>query len=160
MTCLASLRLAVVPNTAPMPMGMSLLIHAHSRRLVICLVKSLVRRPLIPDSVGPEKRERLAAERMPATLELTLVTAIPILLLSIWLGTLSALNKDKFIDQFLRVFSVLGYSIPTFVLGIVLLAGGQMILQHVFGFDTALSIIIEFAGGIVFLAMLLRGKVR
>lgn len=45
-------------------------------------------------------------------------------------------------------------------LGIVLLAGGQMILQHVLGFDTALSIIIEFAGGIVFLAMLLRGKVR
>ncbi|MFD2610645.1 ABC transporter permease [Deinococcus taklimakanensis] len=82
-------------------------------------------------------------ERMPATLELTLVTAIPILLLSIWLGTLSALNKDKFIDQFLRVFSVLGYSIPTFVLGIVLLAvfyaylgwlpgAGQMSIENQF----------------------------
>ncbi|QCU77604.1 enterobactin ABC transporter permease [Citricoccus sp. SGAir0253] len=45
-------------------------------------------------------------------------------------------------------------------LGIVMLSGGQLVLQHVFGFDTALSIIIEFAGGIVFLAMLLRGKVR
>ncbi|MBB5234568.1 ABC transporter permease [Deinococcus budaensis] len=61
-------------------------------------------------------------ERLPNTIELTLVTAIPIILIGIWLGTLSALNKDRFIDQVLRVFAVLGYSLPTFVLGIVLLA--------------------------------------
>jgi len=40
----------------------------------------------------------------------------------VWRGTFSALNKDRFIDQVLRVFAVLGYSLPTFVLGIVLLA--------------------------------------
>lgn len=61
-------------------------------------------------------------ERLPNTIELALLTAIPILLLSIWLGTLSALHKDKLIDQILRVVVVLGYSLPTFVLGIVLLA--------------------------------------
>ncbi|MPY66612.1 ABC transporter permease [Deinococcus sp. SDU3-2] len=61
-------------------------------------------------------------ERLPNTIELTLVTAIPIILIGVWLGTLSALNKDRFIDQALRVFAVLGYSLPTFVLGIVLLA--------------------------------------
>lgn len=61
-------------------------------------------------------------ERLPNTIELTLLTAIPILLLSVWLGSLSALNKDKFIDQVLRVLTILGYSLPTFVLGIVLLA--------------------------------------
>ncbi|GAA0504148.1 ABC transporter permease [Deinococcus depolymerans] len=61
-------------------------------------------------------------ERLPRTLELTFVTAIPILLLSIWLGTLSALHKDKLIDQILRVFVVLGYSLPSFVVGILLLA--------------------------------------
>ena len=61
-------------------------------------------------------------ERLPNTIELTLVTALPILLLSVWLGSLSALNKDKFIDQVLRVLTILGYSLPTFVLGIVLLA--------------------------------------
>lgn len=61
-------------------------------------------------------------ERLPNTIELTLVTAIPIILIGVWLGTLSALNKDRFIDQVLRVFAVLGYSLPTFVLGIVLLA--------------------------------------
>ncbi|GAA5440509.1 ABC transporter permease [Deinococcus caeni] len=61
-------------------------------------------------------------ERLPRTLELTIVTAIPILLLSVWLGTLSALHKDKLIDQVLRVLVVLGYSLPSFVVGILLLA--------------------------------------
>lgn len=61
-------------------------------------------------------------ERMPATIELAIVTALPIILLGIWLGTLSALHKDKFIDQLMRVISIIGYSLPSFVLGIVLLA--------------------------------------
>ncbi|AKH16657.1 MULTISPECIES: ABC transporter permease [Deinococcus] len=61
-------------------------------------------------------------ERLPRTVELTILTAIPILLISVWLGTLSALHKDKFIDQLLRVFVVLGYSLPSFVVGILLLA--------------------------------------
>ncbi|PTA68031.1 ABC transporter permease [Deinococcus arcticus] len=61
-------------------------------------------------------------ERLPRTIELTLVTAIPILLISIWLGTLSALHKDKLLDQVLRVLVVLGYSLPSFVVGILLLA--------------------------------------
>ena len=62
------------------------------------------------------------AERLPNTLELSLVTVIPIILLAVWLGTVSALHKDKFIDQVVRVLVVLGYSLPTFVLGILLLA--------------------------------------
>ncbi|WP_309570393.1 ABC transporter permease [Deinococcus sp.] len=60
--------------------------------------------------------------RLPATVELTIITAIPILLLGIWLGTLSALHKDKLLDQVIRVLVVFGYSLPTFVLGILLLA--------------------------------------
>ena len=60
-------------------------------------------------------------ERLPNTIELTLVTAIPIILLGVWLGTLSALHKDRLVDQFLRVFAVMGNSLPSFVLGIVLL---------------------------------------
>ncbi|ANE42646.1 ABC transporter permease [Deinococcus puniceus] len=61
-------------------------------------------------------------ERLPATIELTILTAIPIMLIGIWLGTLAALHKDKFLDQVIRVFVVFGYSLPTFVLGILLLA--------------------------------------
>lgn len=61
------------------------------------------------------------AERFPATLELTLYALVPILGFGVWLGTLAGLNKNKWIDQFARVFAVITYNIPTFVLGILLL---------------------------------------
>ncbi len=60
--------------------------------------------------------------RFPNTLELTIFAFIPIIVLGIWLGTLAALNKDKLVDQIVRVLVVIAYSLPTFVLGIVLLA--------------------------------------
>ena len=51
--------------------------------------------------------------------------------------------------------------LPTAVLlGILLLIGGQIILERVFAFDTALSIIIEFAGGIAFIILVLRNTSR
>ncbi|MCG2621721.1 iron chelate uptake ABC transporter family permease subunit [Arthrobacter sp. I2-34] len=46
------------------------------------------------------------------------------------------------------------------LLGAVALIGGQLVLEQVFGFDTALSIIIEFAGGILFLFLLLKGSLK
>lgn len=45
-------------------------------------------------------------------------------------------------------------------LAIVCLVGGQTILERVFAFDTALSIIIEFLGGIVFIILVLRRTAR
>jgi iron complex transport system permease protein len=51
--------------------------------------------------------------------------------------------------------------IPTAILlSIICLVGGQVILERVFSFDTALSIIIEFVGGIVFIALILRRGAR
>jgi iron complex transport system permease protein len=46
------------------------------------------------------------------------------------------------------------------LLGVIALVGGQLVLEQVFEFDTALSIVIEFTGGLVFLALLLKGRVR
>jgi len=43
------------------------------------------------------------------------------------------------------------------LISIITLVGGQVVLERVFGYDTALAIIIEFVGGVVFIAMLLRG---
>lgn len=60
-------------------------------------------------------------QRLPATLELAILAAIPIILIGVWFGTLSALHKDRLLDQIMRVFTVLGYSLPTFVLGILML---------------------------------------
>ncbi len=46
------------------------------------------------------------------------------------------------------------------LLAVICLVGGQLILERIFAFDTALSIVIEFVGGIVFLALLIRGAAR
>lgn len=57
----------------------------------------------------------------PATLELTLYSVVPIIALGVWLGTLSAVHRDRIIDHFSRFFSISGTSMPTFVWGLLLL---------------------------------------
>lgn len=42
------------------------------------------------------------------------------------------------------------------LLAVVALVGGQLVLEQVFGFDSSLSIVINFVGGIVFIALLIR----
>ena len=44
------------------------------------------------------------------------------------------------------------------LLGLIGLIGGQTVLEHAFGYNTALAIIIEFGGGLTFLFLLLRTK--
>jgi iron complex transport system permease protein len=46
------------------------------------------------------------------------------------------------------------------LLAFVCLVGGQTVLERVFAFDTALSIIIEFLGGVVFIILVLRRAAR
>nr|WP_312857478.1 iron chelate uptake ABC transporter family permease subunit [Aureimonas pseudogalii] len=46
------------------------------------------------------------------------------------------------------------------LIAILALVGGQFVLERVFRFDTALSIVIEFVGGLVFLVLLVRGLNR
>lgn len=47
--------------------------------------------------------------------------------------------------------------LPAAVLwGVVLLLGGQVVLEQVFAFNTALSIVVEFLGGMVFIYLLMR----
>jgi iron complex transport system permease protein len=48
----------------------------------------------------------------------------------------------------------------TVLLGVICLVGGQFVLEHVFALDTALSVVIEFAGGILFIVLLLKRGVR
>ena len=60
-------------------------------------------------------------QRFPATLELTLWGALPIILGGVSLGVLSAVNHNKAIDQIARIFSILGYSLPIFVFGLIVL---------------------------------------
>jgi iron complex transport system permease protein len=62
--------------------------------------------------------------------------------------------------QLCRGFSH-AWLLPIVVLiGAVALVGGQLLLEQVFGFSTALSVVIEFAGGILFLYLLLKGSLK
>ncbi len=57
----------------------------------------------------------------PATFELTLLTFFPILIVGVFFGVLSAVYRDRFIDHITRFVAITGYSLPSFVLGLVLL---------------------------------------
>lgn len=61
-------------------------------------------------------------QKAPATFELVLFSAPIIIILGIYLGVKSAVNQDKFIDHATRSFAIIGWSLPTFWAGIVLLA--------------------------------------
>ncbi len=53
------------------------------------------------------------------------------------------------------------YTLPAAALiAAITLIGGQLVVERVFSFNTSLSIIIEFAGGLTFLALLLKGDAR
>ena len=57
----------------------------------------------------------------PATLELAIWSFIPIIVIGVWMGIQAAVHQDKFIDQAARVFSIIGYSFPSFVFGLLVL---------------------------------------
>lgn len=59
------------------------------------------------------------ARFIPATLELAAVAIVVSLVLGVTFGTIAALYRDRFIDQFLRVFSLTGVSMPVFWLALV-----------------------------------------
>jgi iron complex transport system permease protein len=46
------------------------------------------------------------------------------------------------------------------LLSIICLVGGLAVLQHGLGLDTTLSVVIEFIGGLVFIALLVRSVRR
>ena len=69
------------------------------------------------------------AEALPATIELALTSLIVALLIGVPLGIVAALNRNKAIDRFVMTFAVLGFSIPNFFLGILLILVFSMWLR-------------------------------
>jgi peptide/nickel transport system permease protein len=63
----------------------------------------------------------LIAERLPATIELSLVAAVLALTLGIPLGVYAALRRGHWDAQLLMVVSLIGVSLPTFLIGIALI---------------------------------------
>ncbi len=70
---------------------------------------------------GRQDVKDLLLQRLPATFELALWSVVPIIGVGIFLGIIAAVNHNKPVDQVARVFSIIGYSFPTFVFGLLVL---------------------------------------
>ncbi|MEY4125650.1 MAG: Glutathione transport system permease protein GsiC, partial [Pseudomonadota bacterium] len=67
------------------------------------------------------KVSQLIADRFPATLELAVIAAGMALLVGIPMGVYAALKRGTLSSQLLMTFSLLGVSLPTFLIGILLI---------------------------------------
>ena len=63
----------------------------------------------------------LVAERLPATVELVLASALFALLLGFPLGVYTAIHRNSFMSRTILTLSLVGVSLPTFVIGIALI---------------------------------------
>ncbi len=71
----------------------------------------------------------LIAERLPATLELSLVSAILALVIGIPMGVYTAIHRDGWISRSFMTMSLVGVSLPTFLIGILLILFFGVILR-------------------------------
>jgi peptide/nickel transport system permease protein len=67
------------------------------------------------------KVSELIADRFPATFELALVAAVLGLLMGVPLGVYAALRRGRFMSQAVMTGSLLGVSLPNFLIGILLI---------------------------------------
>jgi peptide/nickel transport system permease protein len=70
----------------------------------------------------------LLKERLPATIELSLVAALLALSVGIPLGVYTALKRDTWLSHLLLAGSLIGVSLPTFLIGILLILVFAVIL--------------------------------
>ena len=89
---------------------------------------------------------QLIFSRLPATLELTLVAVLGATLLGIPLGMYAGYRPNSFVSKAIMAVSILGFSVPTFWIGLVLIftfavtlgilpAGGRGETAGLFGID-------------------------
>jgi peptide/nickel transport system permease protein len=65
--------------------------------------------------------DQLILERMPATLELSLVAAFLALVIGLPMGVYTGLRRSGFLSRLLMTVSLIGVSLPTFLIGILLI---------------------------------------
>jgi peptide/nickel transport system permease protein len=79
----------------------------------------------------------IIAERFPATIELSIVSALLSAIFGIPLGVYTALNRDSWLSKLFLTVSLVGISLPVFVLGILL----------IFVFSVSLRVLPSFGRG-------------
>ena len=73
--------------------------------------------------------DTLIMERLPATLELVFVSAIIALVVGIGLGVYTGIRRDTWMSRGILSFSLVGVSLPTFIIGISLIYLFAVILR-------------------------------
>ena len=63
----------------------------------------------------------LISERMPATLELVFVSALLAISVGVLLGVYTGIHRNSFLSKVILVLSLAGVSLPTFIIGIMLI---------------------------------------
>jgi peptide/nickel transport system permease protein len=71
----------------------------------------------------------LIAERLPATLELSIVAAVLALVIGVPMGVYTGLHREGFVSRVFMTLSLIGVSLPTFLIGILLILVFGVILQ-------------------------------
>lgn len=71
--------------------------------------------------VGKQPVASLLAQSLPVSAELALWAVMPIMLIGVQLGVTSAVHRNKPLDHFIRLFSLVGWCIPIFVFGLLAL---------------------------------------
>ena len=72
---------------------------------------------------------QLIGERMPATLELSFVAALMALLIGVPMGVYTGLRREGFLSKLFLTVSLIGVSLPTFLIGILLILVFGVVLQ-------------------------------
>ena len=70
---------------------------------------------------GSDSIANIISRRFPATVELALWAIVPIIVIGVWMGVTAAVHHNKWQDQLARVFAIVGWSFPSFVVGLLLL---------------------------------------
>jgi peptide/nickel transport system permease protein len=85
------------------------------------IVGGVLRGELGYSRTGNQSVVDLLKFRLPATIELALWAGVPLITVGIWLGVQAAVHHNRPFDQGARVFSIVGYSFPTFVFALLAL---------------------------------------
>lgn len=84
-------------------------------------VKNVARGELGWSRTSQRPVSKAILDYLPATAELTMWAIIPVIIVGIWLGVLSAKHHNRPLDHLARVFAVIGWSFPTYVFGLLVL---------------------------------------
>lgn len=112
--------------------------------------------------LGADNAKSLGVDTQKLTIRVMLVLTIMIAVSTALVGPVLffglivvSLTREMF-NRYQHRFLMLACSL----LSVVLLVGGQFLIEKVFSFDTTISVIINFAGGSYFLYLLMRNKLN